>query len=44
MGERDQPLLDGVEVLAESATEREKRILRFKTISELLTSATLGTS
>ena len=43
-GERDQPSLDDDEVLSESATEREKRILRFKTISELLTITTLGTS
>ena len=43
-GERDQPSLDDDEVISESATEREKRILRFKTISELLTSTTLGTS
>ena len=44
MGERDQPSLDDDEVLSESATEREKRILRCKTISELLTSTMLGTS
>ena len=44
VGERDHPSLDDDEVLSESATEREKRILRFKTVSELLTSTTLGTS
>ena len=43
-GERDQPSLDDDEVLSESPTEREKRILRFKTISELLTTTTFGTS
>lgn len=44
MSERDQPSLDDDVVFLESASEREKRISRFRTISELLTSTTLGTS
>ena len=43
-GERGQTSLDDDEVLSESSTERGKRMLRFKTISEPLTSTTLGTS